>query len=72
VVQALALRLLRLVAAGEGAAELANALAEAVLTEKPVQLARAVLAGGPHALDRAIELADAVLLPAAQAAKEAR
>jgi hypothetical protein len=57
----LALEVLRRVAAGEPAGSSADGLAEAVLLSEPVRLARAVLAGGPHALKRAVELAETVL-----------
>ncbi|HEY3235472.1 MAG TPA: hypothetical protein VGJ84_12215 [Polyangiaceae bacterium] len=61
VVGSLARRLLEAVAASEPAGHLASALAEAVLLADEPRLAREVLAGGPHALTRAIELADLVL-----------
>jgi hypothetical protein len=57
----LALEVLRRVAVGEPAGASAESLAEAVLVSDPVRLARAVLAGGPHALNRAVELAEGVL-----------
>lgn len=53
----LAERLLRAAGAGEDCSALADALASEVLASEPVALARKVLAGGPHSLDRALELA---------------
>ncbi|HEY4016044.1 MAG TPA: hypothetical protein VGM06_22065 [Polyangiaceae bacterium] len=59
---ALADDLLTAVGAGEDqAAELAVALANAVLDESGVKLANAVLEGGPLTITRAIRLAEVVL-----------
>jgi hypothetical protein len=52
---------LRAGAAGEPCAHLAVALAEAVLDEATVQLARKVLEGGPFAHARATELAERIV-----------
>jgi hypothetical protein len=62
--------LLRAAAAGTDCSELVRALAAAVLSAAPVTLAGAALAGGPHALDRALELAELVLSSRAAAFAE--
>lgn len=69
---ALADQVERAIAAGDAKAGLLAAeLAAAVLRSGPVELARKVLAGGPHALDRALELAEAVgPLPSAERERE--
>lgn len=54
-------KLVRSAAAGEDCAALVRALAADVLAERRFALAAAALAGGPHALDRALELASLVL-----------
>jgi integrase len=54
-------RLLRAAAAGEECGDLVRQLAGAVLAAPTVALAAAALAGGPHALDRALELAALIL-----------
>jgi integrase len=60
-VRAPAERLARAAAAGEDCGDLLRALAAAVLATRPVALAAAALAGGPHALDRGLELAALIL-----------
>lgn len=60
--------LLRAAAAGADCSGLVRALAAAVLSAAPVTLAGAALAGGPHALDRALELAALVLDHSSRAA----
>lgn len=54
-------RLLRAAAAGEECSALLDALAAGVLATESVQLAAQIRAGGPHALDRGIELAALLL-----------
>jgi integrase len=58
---ALALSLLEAVAAGQDPGDLRRLLARAVLSSEPVRLAGESLADGPHALDRALDLATLVL-----------
>lgn len=57
----LARRLVETVAAGRAPGSLPDELAEAVIGGVELRLARAVLAGGDHALDRALELAELLL-----------
>ena len=54
---ALAVRLLKAINEGRSPGNIPEALAAEVLSWPEMVLARAVLAGGEHALDRAIELA---------------
>ncbi len=65
-------RLVRAAAAGEDCSGLVRELAASVLSSAPVTLAGAALAGGPHALDRALELAALVLDGRAAAFAELR
>jgi len=58
----LARRLVEAVGAGRAPGTLADELAEAVVGGLELRLARAVLAGGDHALDRALELAELLIL----------
>lgn len=67
----LARRLLEVVAEGRSPGALPEALADAVLLSRGARLARGVLAGGPHALDRALDLAETILAGGSESYRQA-